>query len=144
MIDSFKGKYHFLSNFHPCTVTIKGIEYPSVEHAYMAHKAPEDKDWQALCQNKTIHPSIIKRFSRNVQLVDQWGTQRLIVMIECIRAKFFQNKYLAEALLDTGDEQLVEGNTWGDTFWGVCDGKGDNYLGKILMETRKELKERPK
>lgn len=43
-------------------------------------------------------------------------------------------------LLKTGDEELVEGNTWGDTFWGVCKGKGRNELGKILMKVREEFR----
>jgi predicted NAD-dependent protein-ADP-ribosyltransferase YbiA (DUF1768 family) len=43
-------------------------------------------------------------------------------------------------LLETGDAELIEGNDWGDTFWGVCGGKGNNFLGKLLMEVRKELR----
>jgi predicted NAD-dependent protein-ADP-ribosyltransferase YbiA (DUF1768 family) len=43
-------------------------------------------------------------------------------------------------LIDTGDQELIEGNWWGDVIWGVCNGKGENHLGKILMEVRKELK----
>lgn len=54
--------------------------------------------------------------------------------------KFTDDPYLAELLLATGDEELVEGNVWGDTFWGVCEGKGENWLGKILMDIRKELR----
>ena len=42
-------------------------------------------------------------------------------------------------LLATGKATLVEGNSWGDTFWGVCRGKGKNMLGKILMRVRKRL-----
>jgi predicted NAD-dependent protein-ADP-ribosyltransferase YbiA (DUF1768 family) len=39
----------------------------------------------------------------------------------------------------TGDEELVEGNWWNDTFWGVCNGVGENNLGKLLMKIRAEL-----
>ena len=39
-----------------------------------------------------------------------------------------------------GEEYLEEGNTWHDTYWGVCNGKGKNKLGKILMQVREELK----
>ena len=39
----------------------------------------------------------------------------------------------------TGDAELVEGNTWNDTYWGVCNGVGHNHLGKILMQVRQEL-----
>lgn len=61
-------------------------------------------------------------------------------MYEICKAKFTQHKDLAEKLLETGDEELVEGNKWNDTYWGVCNGKGKNQLGKILMRIREELK----
>lgn len=58
----------------------------------------------------------------------------------CI-AKFMQNKNLAQLLIETGDATLIEGNTWGDRVWGVCDGVGENRLGKILMQIRAKMKE---
>lgn len=61
-------------------------------------------------------------------------------MYDICRAKFEQNADLRCKLLTTGDAMLVEGNTWGDTVWGVCQGKGENRLGKILMRVRKELR----
>lgn len=42
-------------------------------------------------------------------------------------------------LINTGDAELIEGNSWGDTFWGECNGIGENNLGKILMKIRKEI-----
>jgi hypothetical protein len=61
-------------------------------------------------------------------------------MKELVRAKFTQHWDLKQKLLETGDEELIEGNTWGDTFWGVFNGTGKNILGQILMEVRNELK----
>jgi predicted NAD-dependent protein-ADP-ribosyltransferase YbiA (DUF1768 family) len=60
-------------------------------------------------------------------------------MEELVRRKFADPE-LAEKLLATGDEELVEGNTWNDRFWGVCRGEGRNELGKILMRVRAELR----
>ena len=54
--------------------------------------------------------------------------------------KFYENKDLKKKLLSTENVILVEGNTWNDTFWGVCKGKGKNNLGKILMNVRKILR----
>jgi predicted NAD-dependent protein-ADP-ribosyltransferase YbiA (DUF1768 family) len=56
-----------------------------------------------------------------------------------VRQKFSKDPVLRQRLLDTGDQDLVEGNTWGDTFWGVCRGQGSNWLGRILMDVRAEL-----
>jgi hypothetical protein len=44
-------------------------------------------------------------------------------------------------LLDTGNKVLKETNTWGDTYWGISNGKGKNMLGRLLMKLRKEIKE---
>jgi predicted NAD-dependent protein-ADP-ribosyltransferase YbiA (DUF1768 family) len=57
-------------------------------------------------------------------------------MRDIVRAKFDQNEDLKIKLMATGAALLVEGNDWGDTFWGRCDGKGGNVLGSILMELR--------
>ena len=57
-----------------------------------------------------------------------------------VREKFSHNKDLKEMLLETGDAIIEEGNDWNDTFWGVCNGKGENHLGKILMKIREELR----
>ena len=53
----------------------------------------------------------------------------------------FSDPYLREMLLDTGDEELIEGNWWGDQYWGVCNGVGKNRLGNILMLIRKNIRE---
>jgi predicted NAD-dependent protein-ADP-ribosyltransferase YbiA (DUF1768 family) len=60
-------------------------------------------------------------------------------MREILIAKFSQNEDIKGKLLATGDTELIEGNTWGDTFWGVCRGEGTNWLGKLLMEVRTEI-----
>ena len=60
-------------------------------------------------------------------------------MYDVCKAKFTQNPELAEKLLATGEQELVEGNNWNDTFWGMCRGKGKNMLGNILMKIREEL-----
>lgn len=60
-----------------------------------------------------------------------------------LMVKFAPATELAERLLATGDAQLVEGNTWGDTFWGVCDGVGENHLGRLHMWIRSMLGGRP-
>lgn len=73
-----------------------------------------------------------------------WLDRKFTIMYDLVRAKFEQNPDLAKKLLDTGDEEIVEFNTWGDTYWGVVlkDGKlvGKNRLGEILMLVRSGLR----
>lgn len=56
-------------------------------------------------------------------------------MFYLLMKKFNQEPFHSK-LIATGDSQLIEGNTWGDTYWGVCRGKGQNKLGKLLMKVR--------
>jgi ribA/ribD-fused uncharacterized protein len=61
------------------------------------------------------------------------------VMRRAIRAKFRQHAELAAALLATGTAELVEDSS-SDRFWGSgADGKGINWLGRLLVEVRGEL-----
>jgi hypothetical protein len=135
-IDSFRGKYRFLSNFWPCVIEFEGVEYPSTEHAYQAAKTLDPKLREAIRWARTAGEA--KKMGGQVKIREDWEQVKLKVMEDVCRLKF-QNGLLWDLLLSTGDTELIEGNTWGDQFWGVCNGVGENHLGRILMKIRKEL-----
>jgi len=137
-ITSFSGPNSFLSNFHPAKVTFEGIEFPTSEHAFQAVKTLDTEERKRIAALST--PGKAKAAGKRVKLRDNWNGIRVSVMRAIVDAKFRQNPVLARELLDTGDAELIEGNTWNDTFWGVCRGKGQNWLGKILMEVRADLR----
>lgn len=137
-IDDFRWEYRWLSNFHPCVVEYKGKKYPSSEHAYMAQKTLDPELAERI--RLAPLPRDAKRIGRSVELRPGWDEMRIQVMLDVVRCKFHQNPDLREKLLATGSAELVEGNTWNDTFWGVCHGVGENNLGKILMLVRDELR----
>lgn len=137
MIDSFSDTYAFLSNFFSSSIVYEGIEYPTVEHAFQAAKTLSVE--LRLLISKLPAPGQAKRVGRSLLLRSDWNTIRVSVMSELVALKF-QAPELRCKLLVTGDEELVEGNYWQDTFWGVCNGKGENHLGKILMETRARIR----
>lgn len=85
-------------------------------------------------------PSEAKKLGKSAKLVPFWENVKVGIMYKLVHEKFFQNPELAKWLIETKGRELVEGNTWNDTFWGVCNEKGKNYLGKILMKVRKEIK----
>jgi ribA/ribD-fused uncharacterized protein len=140
MIDDFRGEYRWMSNFHLCRVIYEGVTYPSVENAYQAAKF-EDLNFRR--KFVTCSPAESKRLGRSPGIVSNWDSIKLSVMEKLLRQKFAPGTELAQKLLDTGDEELVEGNWWNDTFWGVCRGRGENHLGKLLMKLRQELRELP-
>jgi ribA/ribD-fused uncharacterized protein len=135
-IYAFRDATEFLSNFYSSPIEYDGTEYPTVEHAFQAAKTL-DLNQRAAIQ-AAPGPSEAKRLGRSADLRPDWEEVKVDIMRELLRVKF-SDTTLQEKLLKTGDRVLVEGNTWGDTFWGVCRGKGENHLGLLLMEIRSEL-----
>ena len=136
MINKFRGKYYFLSNFFNAPVTYGGITYQNNEAAFQSAKAKIKKDKEKFID---LLAAEAKKLGRQIELRDDWEDVKIDVMHEICMAKFTQNLLLKEKLLATGTEELVEGNNHGDTFWGCVNGKGENHLGKILMKVREEL-----
>lgn len=139
-INEFQGKYRFLSNFWPARVHYEGKVYASVEAAYQAAKCSDPKD-RVQFQNLS-DPFQAKKLGKKVALRRDWDGIKLSLMETLLREKFSIPE-LAQLLLDTGDALLEEGNTWGDTYWGICRGQGKNHLGKLLMKIRDELRVTP-
>ena len=129
-VKRFEGKYGFLSNFWPGDRT-------SVEHKYQAAKCVlhEERDQVLLCRT----PGQAKRLGSKVRLKHHWDNIKIQVMTDLVREKF-KDPELSRMLLDTGYMCLEEGNTWGDHYWGVCNGYGENVLGKILIQVRDEIR----
>lgn len=133
----FQGEYRFLSNFWPAMVYLDDAWYSTVEHAYQAAKTLDlsSRVKIALC----LGPGQAKRVGHQVALRSDWNKVRLTTMKGLINQKF-ENEEMKNLLLSTGTREIVEGNTWGDTFWGVCRGQGENNLGKIIMSVREEIR----
>jgi N-glycosidase YbiA len=139
MITSFTGKYRFLSNFYMTPVFYDGLIYPSSEHAYQAAKTLDLRYRTSIRAKKTAGEA--KKLGQRVPMREDWDRCKIQVMEKILRKKFDPEEQLFQRLLETGDEELIEGNYWGDTFWGVCNGEGENHLGKLLMKIRANLAE---
>ena len=137
MINEFRGPYYFLSNFYEAPVTWNDITYKNNEAAFQSAKTNNITIRETFA---TMDPSTAKREGRRVTLRPDWEEVKYQVMREICLAKFTQNKELRERLLATDNEHLEEGNTWGDKIWGTVNGQGNNWLGKILMQVREEIK----
>ena len=112
--------------------------YCSTEHAYQAAKTLDENEWQTV--RLALTPGIAKKLGALVTLRSDWDDVKLGVMEELLRKKF-NASIMQTSLLATGKSHLEETNTWNDTFWGVCNGIGENHLGKLLMKIRQELRD---
>ena len=140
-ITSFTGKYYFLSNFYPCIINYEGIDYTSSEHAYVAAKTLDVDIKKYISNIKT--PGQVKKFGISLQLREDWEEVKVSEMRKILEIKFSPNRIdepLLSMLEETAPSVLVEGNTWGDVFWGQCPiGNGKNMLGKLLMNLRDDI-----
>ena len=149
MIDAFKDEHAFLSNFFPCDVEMhymgeQEIIFPTAEHAFVAAKTTDHAEREYIATIKT--PGKAKRYGREtISLRSDWDDVRIAAMHKVLQQKFYENTGLAHLLLDTRGNTLVEGNHWGDQFWGMVEDPrapergdliGQNWLGQLLMLVR--------
>jgi ribA/ribD-fused uncharacterized protein len=145
-ISGFFGPYRFLSNFWDAPLEYLNVRYPCVEVAFQAAKCSSDIEREAF---KNLDAKAAKRLGRSVLLAGDWESRKKYIMFYLVFQKFSRHKVLRDQLLATDKAILVEGNHWGDKFWGeafkqtpeglwVWQG-GENHLGKILEQVREAL-----
>lgn len=162
-ISSFR--HTFLSNFYPCEVMLESEAYTSVEHAYQRAKIVESElsnltDEHVSTINKKLavrdvrigKDDILRFFSSEEAAAgtskiignqlrilgfvrNDWDHVKLPIMTALVIQKFSREDFF-EMLSQTGDRLLIEGNDWGDTYWGVVGDRGRNVLGRLLMILR--------
>ena len=129
----FRGEYAFLSNMYPSRIVLGSVTYTCAEAAFQAAKLENKRDrW--IFEGLTGQQA--KSLGRKILLRADWEEIKLKVMKWVLEEKFAQNFDLFTKLRATEGIELIEDNTWGDTFWGVCNGKGKNWLGELLMLIR--------
>lgn len=147
VINDFSGKYHFLSNFYPAPFMWRGHAFRSGEQAFafakcffMERGSEQTTGWQRILDART--PNEAKKLGRRLAIdVKEWDRNKVQYMREIVHAKFaIAGNAIVGDLINTGDAMLIEGNTWGDKYWGrIKEGGrwvGLNKLGVILMEER--------
>ena len=150
-IDRFRGQWGFLSNYaDPAVLTWEGLQYRTSEHAFNAGKTldPAIRAWVAAAPTANEAKRRGNDRTRTVLRPGWDETVRFQVMGEVVHAKFTTHPARTQALLSTGDRELVEGNTWHDVVWGRCvcarhGGVGQNQLGLTLMRLRDQLLREP-
>jgi N-glycosidase YbiA len=149
------------SNLYRREVIVAGSIYPTVEHAYQSLKPrdPRVRAWLLAAPAPALvalgshvlpsdepDPTILMARAADSLLGFHtrpgWSRIRYPWMMECLRAKFVQHGDLATLLLSTGQSSIVEAGKIDDEAgrrWGIVNGRGHNYLGRMLMRLRAEL-----
>jgi ribA/ribD-fused uncharacterized protein len=135
--------YGAFSNLYKRPVEFEGKTYPTAEHAYQAGKAakPAVRDWILSAPT----PALAAMAAHGLYIWDvvpDWASIKFARMRKVLRAKFSQHEDLAKLLIETNDRRLVEAGTVNNAvnrLWGEVAGSGQNMLGVMLMELRKDL-----
>jgi ribA/ribD-fused uncharacterized protein len=141
-IGPFRDEYAYLSNMFPAPFVLPHyhldieMEWLTVEHYYQAAKTINPDE----IINIRFAPSgkAAKGIGKNVTLIHDWDNIKIEVMEKGLTEKF-KIPILRKRLISTDPEEIVEINHWHDHFWGMCNGHGDNNLGKLLMKIRKHV-----
>lgn len=153
--DESKGEYRNFSNMSEHRIAVDGGEFPTVEHYFQAMKAKEFKDdeiYEKIIKAKSAKAAKalgkkVKGFEKEV-----WDAKRDDIMRLGIRTKFVQHPELRKQLQETGERMIGEADAR-NTYWGIGTSqtsekskhpdkwRGQNKIGKIMMDLRKEFTE---
>ena len=137
IITRFRGPFKFLSNLYPTPITYKGNTYCCLEAAYQAQKSLDPAIQERFANIRL--PYKARGMGQRIKTIrPDWFDIRISIMEELLYIKF-SHPQLKEWLQCTGQSKIVECNTWGDTFWGIYNGVGENHLGTLLMKVRDTL-----
>ncbi|MBB4302860.1 hypothetical protein GGD81_001896 [Rhodobium orientis] len=136
--------YGAFSNLYRREVIFEGTKYPTAEHAYQAGKAakPAVREWILNAPTPAL-AAMAAHGLYTWEVVPNWSQIKFDRMRAVLKAKFTQHNDLAQLLAATGDAQLVEvarTNNAVNRLWGEVNGKGENMLGRMLMELRAEIR----
>ena len=137
IITRFRGPFKFLSNLYATPITYKGNTYCCLEAAYQSQKSLDPTIHERFANIRL--PYKARGMGQRIKTIrTDWFNIRIDIMKELLYIKF-SHPQLKEWLQCTGQSKIVECNTWGDTFWGVYNGVGENHLGTLLMKVRDTL-----
>ena len=128
----------FLSNMYSCEIHYDGEVFPCVETAFQHAKTDEQEKFLN-DRGYWVNGHTARKIGQSVKVSPNWENDKLSIMYELLEDKFLHNEKLRQALKDTGNIYLQEESD--DPFWGVCNGKGMNMLGRMLMEIRQTIQD---
>ncbi|ANV87749.1 MULTISPECIES: NADAR family protein [Cyanophyceae] len=136
--------YGCFSNFSLHPIHCEALDWPTVEHFYQAHKFLPTHQQDLIDKIRAAPtPEIAAALGRDPQHPKRpdWEDIKRTVMWQGVWTKFKTHPDIAQILLATGDAAIIE-NSPVDYYWGCgADGSGHNYLGKVLMQVRSQLRQ---
>ena len=134
------GDLGYLANYANYGFWKNGIYYPTAEHYYQSEKFDDINIKQKIIMAQTPKEASIIGRNRNLKRKENFKQIKNQVMYQGVLEKFRQNPEIRSQLIETGNQEICE-MTVKENYWGVGPNHdGKNYMGKILMKVRNQLK----
>jgi hypothetical protein len=135
-----KDPYGCFSNFSRHPILLDGITWPTTEHYFQAQKYVDTVKYLQIARAPTPKLAAELGRDRSLPIRHDWENVKDAIMKKCVMEKALQHPEVMDALIRSGNEEIVEDSPI-DYYWGCGkEGTGKNMLGKILMEIREEIK----
>lgn len=142
--------YGWLGNMSPYPLEFGGKQWRTSEALFQSLRF-KDKDIQEQIrlEKSPMGAKFVMKANKEHITTEPHSLKDVRNMRMCLRFKLEQHPNLVEELINTGDKTIIEdvtarGDKGGNLFWGamLVDGEwvGENTLGKLWMELRKEYK----
>ena len=128
-----------LGSHFPLGFRLDDADWPTVEHYYQAMKFDDDAYRERI--RTAANPAAARRLGHAwlKRKRHDWKRLRAVIMTRALYTRARSHPLCAEALLETGEQRLVESSQY-DYYWGIGrDGRGENRYGRLLMEVRDRL-----
>lgn len=128
-----------LGSFSRHDFSLDDADWPTVEHYFQGMKFTDPKQ-RAAIRNASSPAEAKQLADKHARAVrEDWKKIRRTVMTRGLYIKCLTHPEVAEALLKTAPQKIVE-NSMYDYYWGCGrDGRGHNTYGKVLMAVREKL-----
>ncbi len=137
----FRSEKDVLSNFYMTNLRVWDMIFKSIEHGYQWRKAMHvglsNTAWRIMNAQTVRDAKYIANDELNTEGTN-WHTVKYDVMYALLIFKANQCPEFVDALLQSGDEMLIEDTN--DKYWARgTTGHGSNILGELLMLVRDAL-----
>lgn len=131
---------HLFASYSVHPFDLDGFTWSTVEHYFQALKSQDQQQQGKIAEAKTAKQARRLGRSRRRKLREDWSKVKLTVMTRAVYTQARTHDVISEAILATGDADLVNNSQY-DYFWGCGrDRRGDNHYGKVLMQVREKLR----
>ena len=140
--------YGWLGNMSPFPLEFGGKQWRTSEALFQALRFKDQAIQELIREEKSpMGAKFIMKAHKEHMTIEPHSKKDVMNMKMCLKLKLRQHPSLVEELINTGDKIIIEdvtarGDNGGNLFWGamLVDGEwvGDNTLGKLWMDLRKE------